>query len=151
MLNAHQWETVWTKWVKWVQYMGDFSIMHGFVRHEMKVFYFIMLSMCFTWSWFHSVKLRIPSLFSFPEGISSWDVQRAPPPSPRCAAAAPPPPLPAARAGCWPPGPGMTPPLAPPRRKLVPCVHFIPALIPSILRISVSAWSDSPPPFLAGP
>ncbi|KAK2920178.1 hypothetical protein Q8A73_002382 [Channa argus] len=33
---------------------------------------------------------------------------------------------------------GMTPPLAPPRRKLALCVHFIPLLIPSILRISLA-------------
>lgn len=58
-------------------------------------------------------------------------------------------PLPAAQAGCR--GSGMTPPLAPPRRKLALCVHFIPLLIPSILRISVSARSDSPTPFPGWP
>lgn len=59
--------------------------------------------------------------------------------------------LPACCPGCL-PGLGMTPPLAPPRRKLALCVHFIPVLIPSILRISVSARGHSPTtPFPAGP
>lgn len=56
-----------------------------------------------------------------------------PPPPPPCPRRfpLPMPGLPVAAAGL-----GMTPPLAPPRRKLALRVHFIPLLIPSILRIS---------------
>lgn len=63
-----------------------------------------------------SCKIRV-----FPEGASSWDVQcpPPPPPSPRRGCC-----LPAAQAACWPLGLWMTPPLAPPRRKLAPLRSF---------------------------